>query len=364
MNSIICGAQFGDEAKGLVTSWLCSKTQHPMVVRFSGGPQAGHTVIHNDIRHVFSNFGSGTLQGVPTLWSKYCPFFPTSYMNELRALQGYGLKSKFFIHPRCPVTTPFEILENRANYSLAMDNGSCGMGVGQTWQREEDHYKLCVQDLFFETVLTQKLKHIHSYYSKHPPHQEIMTKFIEDCKEVLNFLKLTSLYDISDSYDLIFEGSQGILLDQDHGFFPNVTRSNTTSKNALEIIKEAGDLTEYIDIYYVIRSYQTRHGNGFMTGTSITIDAPDETNKFNQFQGAFRTTTLDYELLAYAIKSDMLYHENFHIRKNLVITCMDQHKIDINFLLETLRTRWNIHFENVYTSYGPRITDIKQYYNV
>ena len=71
-NFVIIGLGFGDEGKGLITDYFCSKLKNPLVIRFSGGHQVGHTVIYNDIRHMFSNFGSGTLRNIPTYWSKFC----------------------------------------------------------------------------------------------------------------------------------------------------------------------------------------------------------------------------------------------------------------------------------------------------
>jgi adenylosuccinate synthase len=130
----------------------------------------------------------------------------------------------------------------------------------------------------------------------------------------------------------IFEGSQGILLDADYGFFPHVTRSNTTSKNAIEMIRKIGIPIENntIRTYYITRAYQTRHGNGYMTNegldTSYIKENPNETNVAG-FQGEFRKTVLDIDLLKYAVNCDGYY--NSIGRKSIVITCLDQVPDDI-----------------------------------
>ena len=81
-NKIVIDTLFGDCGKGLVTSFLSSQTSpdSTIVVRFSGGSQAGHTVVYDNHRHVFSNLCSGTLQGIPSYWSEYCTFNPISFM--------------------------------------------------------------------------------------------------------------------------------------------------------------------------------------------------------------------------------------------------------------------------------------------
>lgn len=352
---IVIGAGFGDEGKGLTTSYLCSRATKPLVIRFSGGQQAGHTVVHNGHRHVFSNFGSGTLQGAPTYWSEYCTFSPLGVLNEYNALKEIGIDPTLYVNPLCPVTTPYDRAFN-CNLEKQNQHGSCGVGVGATFQRQDDFYKLYVQDLFYEKVLLQKLANIKNYYAKK---MSILPAFIDNVMNVKldDFLYIVDKVKkiihvnngdmlLSSVYDLIFEGSQGILLDQDFGFFPNVTRSNTTAKNALAIINKKRTFTDrsQIEIYYVTRAYQTRHGNGFMTnegmiGADLSNYNPNEpatmkgidgllknneleTNVTNEWQGDFRKSILDMDLLNYAIGCDNNFSRD--IKKNLVITCLDQ----------------------------------------
>jgi adenylosuccinate synthase len=89
---IIIGLGFGDEGKGITTDYLCS--QYPdgsIVVRFSGGQQAGHTVIHNGIKHVHSNFGSGTLRNIPSYFSEHCTVYPNTIKKERSVLLSKGI---------------------------------------------------------------------------------------------------------------------------------------------------------------------------------------------------------------------------------------------------------------------------------
>jgi adenylosuccinate synthase len=339
---IIVGTNFGDEGKGLVTSFLCQHTNNPLVVRFNGGHQAGHTVYWEGKRHVFSNFGSGTLQGFPTYWSEYCTFNPISFVHEYTILSD----PEFYIHPLCAVVTPFDILFNQQVEKIKK-HGSVGVGFGATIQRQLDNYKLFVQDLFYDSVLKIKLKAIAQYYNFIVKQDEIES-FVECARKVRKLIVLSDT-DILFNYNPIFEGAQGILLDMDFGFFPNVTRSNTTSKNALSLYPSE-------EIYYVTRTYLTRHGNGFMPNEKemLLVNTELETNRFHPFQGEFRKAELDIELLKYSLGCDSNFSKG--LKKNLIVTCMDQYAIDIERLISTL----GITFNKVFVSSGPSLTHITQ----
>ena len=361
---IVLGLGFGDEGKGHVVSYLCSQNPDSLVVRFHGGHQAGHTVVFNGVRHVFSSLGSGTLQGIPTLWSKNCTFYPTALKNEFEILRKkiVGFMPDLYVDPLCPVTTPFDVYANLKD----CQHGTVGVGFGKTIERHEKYFKLHFQDLFFDSILRAKLSNIRQYYGvPRGSNFHLDTKeqeFLDDVRQIREYywLKSSKKLHISVFKNIIFEGAQGILLDMDFGFFPNVTRSNTTSKNAFELLKEF-NLQSYpemlfnIEIYYVTRSYQTRHGLGFMTNETDSLmlaNNENETNRSDGKQGKFRIGTLDPNLLSYAIQCDDIFSNGYI--KNLVITCLDQTK---NALLmhpaELLDTKI---FKNIITFHGEEDT--------
>lgn len=311
--SIVVGLGFGDEGKGVVTSQIVERSHDPMVVRFNGGHQAGHTVIYNGHRHVFSSFGSGTLQGAPTYWSRHCIVYPTAMLNEFNDLKQFN--PTLYIDPLCPVTTPFDVISNQSDCL----HGSVGVGFGKTIQRQEDHYKLFAKDLKHLSVLRIKLDMIMSYYKATSADAKFQKeKFIMDVESMIS-LKNIRIQTPEHKGDLVFEGAQGILLDQAFGFFPHVTRSNTTSKNAIGLI----DKYCQPEIYMVTRAYQTRHGKGPMTGNAITLkNNESETNVLNQYQGKFRTSTLDLSLIDYAVGCEEMVSHG--IKKRIVMTCCDQ----------------------------------------
>lgn len=346
--SIVLGLGYGDEGKGLATSFLCSKKYNPMVVRFNGGHQAGHTVVVGEVRHTFSSFGSGTLEGVPTFWSRFCTFSPTAFVREHSILTGNGFSPQIYVDPMAPVTTVFDVMHNRANDRMR-NNGTVGVGFGSTIKRQEGPFKLYVKDLFYEPVCIEKLRVIgRNYYGLSA--EETMKQIEEFMVHVRQaVLLITDVVDeeIMDEYTCVFEGAQGILLDMDHGFFPNVTHSHTTSKNAL-------DLGAPSDIYYVTRSYATRHGNGYFSKEEKLVlrNNEAENNVTNDYQGEFRTAQLNPEMIRYAIQSDMVYSRNAN--RNLIVTCMDQYDIDVNKLVDDI----GCDFADVFVSFGPNRNDI------
>jgi len=328
-NFAVIGAGFGDEGKGMVISSLCQQHPDALVVRFCGGQQAGHHVmLPNGLDHVFSNFGSGTLQGNPTYWSSHCTIDPIGIINELNVLLSKGIHPILFLNEMCPVTTPYEKYFNQRHEKLT-NHGSCGVGVGQTIQRQEDHHSIRVMDLLYPSVLKMKIELLKQYYSdagfaSYTSGIDI-PQFLDYCLMLVKDGHIKIIQNRPHYNILIFEGSQGLLLDQNYGFFPHVTRANTGTTNVLKHLGFKSDRAERpdINIYLVTRSYQTRHGNGPMTnqGLGRLWNNPHEGQIVGGWQGEFRQSALDLDLLKYAIHSDWLIKQRRDI--SLVITCMD-----------------------------------------
>ena len=323
---IDCG--FGDSGKGKTVSYLCSQLAKPLVIRFSGGQQAGHQVcLKSGEKHVFSNFGSGSLHGASTYWSKYCTVDPVGILNELDLLRGKDCNPTLYIDASSPVTTPYDKLFN-VKLDIANQHGSCQVGVGQTYQREEDFFHLQFRDLFNETVLKIKLEMIRKYYYKNSKDisfsETYAVDFVEIIRELLsntNIQMVEDYYSIPDRFsfsDIIFEGSQGLLLDQHYGFFPHVSRGNFGSTNILDMSFSDFSVT------LVTRAYQTRHGNGPMTNQDLVCNVnknPYEMNFSDGAQGKFRVSVLDLDLIRYSINRDPYIRQSPD--KSLVITCLD-----------------------------------------
>lgn len=382
---IIVGLGYGDEGKGLSTDFLCCNLDDPLVIRFNGGHQAGHTVTtKSGESHVFSNFGAGSLRGVPTYWSSYCTFSPSYLIAELTEFQSCP---KLYIDQFCPVTTHYDILYNRLiETSRGISRlGTCGAGFGATIDRHyTDQLRLYTMDLTKPTVLKRKITEIRKYYKfkienetefnffdfNHTSEDDLFHSYVES----INFLfsnkdiVLTSEKEIFTNQmwrNYIFEGAQGILLDKQFGNSPYITKSNTTTKNAMALIKRNFNKQRIEpEIFYVSRTYSTRHGYGpfveFDENTYIK-NTTEETNEYNEYQGNFRKGFLNLNLLHYAIICDS--HFSRSCRKNLILTCVDQ-LLDENIkywsgqsLMQThykqLPLLLNCTFHNTYFSFRP-----------
>ena len=338
---VVIGLGFGDEGKGLTTDYLCLHHPDALVVRFSGGHNAGHTVALPDgQRHVFSSFGSGTFRGNASYWSSYCTLYPSALLVEYAALKKLNISPRLFLDARTMITTPYDLAYNQA-VEMINKHGSCGVGVGPTIERNESliPYKFYAQDMLYPQVAKNRLAVIHRYYQEKAKKDgreglleqylslatsALMEFFFEDMKATLKIVDIVSEPEIFHRFDtFIFEGSQGILLDQNYGFFPHVTRTNTTSQNAMELIKKH-DLG-LPDVYYITRVYLTRHGNGPMAneGSALElINIDKETNVLNGWQGNFRKSLLDLDMINYALQCDANY--SALCPKHLVVTCLDQ----------------------------------------
>lgn len=315
---IIVGLQFGDETKGATTDYLCSlfPNQRKLVVRYSGGSQAGHSCEHEGTRHVFNNFGSGSLQGVPTYWDRHCVLNPYSLFYETERLVQLGLKPKINIHQQCLVSTIYHQIFNqyRERKRGGLKHGTCGHGIGETrsYYLKYGQDAIFYQDCFLSTqILENKLYLLRERLLEESNNEK------ELCEELYSVDFFQAKYVIEQivfqhrtennyitpikEHDLfIFEGAQGILLDQNYGFHPHTTWTDTTPRRALELCKEWG--IEDIKILGLTRTNTTRHGNGPLPtyNPELTDKYPDQTNTHNEFQGNFRIGDLDLSMLEYS----------------------------------------------------------------
>lgn len=181
--------------------------------------------------------------------------------------------------PRAWVTTPFDVAINQA-VELARGQArhvSTGTGFGETIERcQHAEFALTTLDLF-RLDLTRRLERIRSHWlparlaalgvSTLPACIEqalgdptLIARFVDDCERYLARVTLWPDRRVRERGHVIFEGAQGLLLDQDYGAFPHVTRSHTGLHNMVQIALEAQIQT--IDVTYVTRCYATRHGAG------------------------------------------------------------------------------------------------------
>lgn len=295
---VVIGANFGDEGKGLVTDYLCAQGAG-VVVRFNGGAQAGHTVVTPDgERHVFHHFGSGTLCDVATFLSQFFVCNPILFFYELDQLIALGFRPAVYAHPDCLITTFADMLINQWKETQrgSKRHGSCGVGFHETQNRSRiPELTITLGDLWNGgRRLPQQLEEICGKYAKFRTGKSIqddggVASFIEFCNRFAEYVQPAG---IGQCKDPVFEGAQGLLLDQGNKeFFPHVTHSNTGMKNVETLCQQAGITKK--EIFYVSRTYLTRHGAGPLPGDDAEMSFEDDTNAPNKFQGTMRFAPLD-----------------------------------------------------------------------
>lgn len=306
MFKIVLGAFFGDEAKGQCVNNLVDESS--IVVRFSGANQVGHNVQHNGISHCFRNFGSGTLKGVPTYWSEYCVANLTTMYSEFLELQALGVEPKIIFSPLCELVTPFDVAAQWGN-AKNREHGTVGTGFKAVLDRVAAGYSLTIADARHPLVLREKIYNMMDYYFKTGECSLVpnLDKWISDTYNIAKNLIVKNLDYLNTYSTIVFEGSQGILLDQKHGVLPFCTPSNTTSKNAMEIIKRLNRV-DSVYTYYVCRPYITRHGPGPLLTTTKILDILDHNNLWNEYQKSFRACEFDVKLLKHILEIDKCYN--------------------------------------------------------
>jgi len=344
----VIGAGYGDEGKGhLVDALAAGAIGQPVVVRSNGGAQAGHTVTLPDgRRHVFHHVGSGALAGASTHLSRFFVHHPMLLDAERAAVAALGGCADITADPRGLVTTPWDMLINQA-VERSRDggrHGSCGLGFGETIERSlSPAFALTVADLAGR-ALRGRLQAIRVDWVKRRlttlgvtslsanearvlDDEGVLEVFLEDCRRFAGTVGQSSDAGLAARGPVIFEGAQGLLLDQAIGVFPHVTRSHTGLVNMVAIAREAG--LEGIEALYVTRAYATRHGAGPLPGAIEALDefdVVDPTNLPNAWQGKIRYAPLDLDRLEGAIAADRALCDpgGVAIRASLAVTCLDQ----------------------------------------
>jgi adenylosuccinate synthase len=348
----VIGANWGDEGKGLMTDYLCSKGAG-VVVRFNGGAQAGHTVCTPDgKRHVFGHLGSGTFLGVPTFLSQYFVVNPIIFAREMSEyLATGGTVPQVYAHPDCLVTTFADMIINqRLEKKRGKDrHGSVGLGVGETVERSLiPSLKITMSDLWNRSASVEtKIAEICDKYARFRTGEPITDKkmieaFIKGCWKAAEAISPAG---IGQCKDPVFEGAQGLLLDQNNkAMFPHVTRSNTGMANVFALCKQAG-ITD-MDIVYVSRTYLTKHGAGPLPGEDPKMSFPDDTNTEHPWQGKLRFAPLDAEALVKRCAADANGHAF-----GIALTHCDQLAPPADLAA-------------LYESHGPTRTDVRHGRNV
>jgi adenylosuccinate synthase len=393
ISTVIIGANYGDEGKGLITDFEVRRTGAATVARFNGGAQAGHTVHDQDRRHVFGHVGAGTFANAGTYLSSKFIVNTMVLEREIKALEPFN--PIMSAHPDARVSTVYDMMLN-ALAELARGNerhGSCGLGINETATRHE-HYPLTVKFLTTASFpeIAERLYDIrNSWVPKRMRALGIVdvpepyrTALDLDASGVANTLigpaaRLYATQRPRAEDGIVFEGAQGLMLDEFLGKFPFVTRSMTGLPYAIIAAAELG--VKRLRPTYITRSYTTRHGAGPLEHEGVEFggyQVNDKTNVDNPWQGTLRYAPLNLPLMAHFLHEDSVraeYIAQAHgvelVQPTLAITCLDQLNGDVTIFdldgqFKTLRTSYlprylskRLHIHVSHVSHGPAASDVE-----
>lgn len=345
--TVIVGANFGDEGKGVAVDAIVGSNPDAVVIRFNGGAQAGHTVVTADgRRHVFSHFGAGSFAGAATFLSRFFVVQPQVFKRESAELAAIGVTPSVYIDPDARVTTPFDVFVNRwvEESRAAGRHGSVGAGFGETIERAGRGFPLAVRDLGDDVSLMHALAGIRDAWlparlaelgvpftagrRSAAGDPAVVSRYLAEVDALRERATPAPVDAVLGRANLVFEGAQGLLLDMDRGsIFPHVTRSNTGIRNVLAVATDAG--IGRLEVCYMTRAYLTRHGAGPLANEVPRLgfaDVADPTNRSNPWQGSLRFAPLDLDLLRTTIAADLgdAAASGIAVEAGIGVTCLDQ----------------------------------------
>ncbi|MFC4728762.1 adenylosuccinate synthase [Coralloluteibacterium thermophilus] len=272
---VVLGAQWGDEGKGKIVDLLTE--QVGAVVRFQGGHNAGHTLVIGGKKTILHLIPSGILrEGVLCLIGNGVVLSPAALQKEIAELEGQGIevRSRLKISPATPLIMPYHIALDQAREKAAGGKaiGTTGRGIGPAYEDKVARRGVRVADLAYPKQLAEKLESALDY------HNFVLTKYLGvdaiDVKQTLDDALAFGEYVEPMKHDvagllhdlrkqgkrILFEGAQGSLLDIDHGTYPYVTSSNTTTGGALAGTGVGPEAIDYV--LGIAKAYATRVGGG------------------------------------------------------------------------------------------------------
>ena len=308
----VIGANYGDEGKGLVSANLAAKAQQDgkkcLTVLYNGGSQRGHTVEFDGFRHVYHHFAAGSEFGSDTYFHQDFLVNPMTYVQECNGI------CECYIDARCRIVTPFDMIANQfAEQARDVRHGSCGMGIFETITRYKNGggriLTRKVGDLcdLINDSLYDYITDVQRYYENERgirfdsiPGLDIeglKRHWVDDFNAMIDDVSIVYDWNVKsllNRYDvIIFEGGQGLALDMDSKVgFPHLTPSNTGCKRMIPWLIDVLGNDVPVEMYYVTRSYLTRHGNGPLPNEYRYLNEeliePDMTNHPNPWQGTMR----------------------------------------------------------------------------
>ena len=274
MNTVLVGAQWGDEGKGKVIDFLTEEAD--VVVRFQGGSNAGHTVVVGDKKYVLHLVPSGVLhEGKHCVIGNGVVMDPFDLMKELEQVESWGfdLKGRFHISERAHMVMQWHRAIDRAEEAARPAGrkiGTTGRGIGPAYAAKVGRYGMRVGDIlkpnFLDVVRAQveEANRALKALGAQPLDAEEMVKLYTPMVAALMPYVTDTIQFMHESLEagksVLFEGAQATMLDVDFGTYPFVTSSNPTAGGACT---GSGVSPRAIDrVIGVLKLYTTRVGEG------------------------------------------------------------------------------------------------------
>ncbi len=302
-NTVVVGAQFGDEGKAKITDLLAQKAD--FITRFQGGSNAGHTVVANGKKYAFHLIPSGILyENKICMIGAGCVIKPDDLKKEIEGIVSQGVKREHFekflkISPLATITLKYHTdIDGCSETSLGNNKiGTTKKGIGPTYTDKYARVGIRVEDLFNKETLSKKLdiilpkknKELEFVYNLKPYSKEEVLAECEQYRQILapyvDFNWQENLRNHKKNSSILFEGAQGVMLDVDYGTYPYVTSSNPIAGGAA-VGASMGPMTIERAVG-VFKAYMTRVGEGAFI-TELT-DSTGE--KLREIGGEFGVTT-------------------------------------------------------------------------
>jgi adenylosuccinate synthase len=274
-NIVVVGAQWGDEGKGKVVDVITPHVN--VVVRFSGGNNAGHTVVVGREKYVLHTIPSGILHnGCRCVVGCGVVIDPGSLIEEMESLvqRGVTLDGNLYISKNAHLIMPYHPALDRASEAKrgARRIGTTGKGVGPAYVDKAARVGIRMADLLDERLFREKLEFnlayknrlLRDFYDAETFGLEaILNQYLRYAGWLAPYITDTALLLhrwIDSGYSVLFEGAQATMLDIDHGTYPYITSSSTTSGGAAT--GTGVPPTKIHGVLGVAKAYSTRVGEG------------------------------------------------------------------------------------------------------
>jgi len=270
---VLLGLQWGDEGKGKVVDVLAPK--YNTVARFQGGPNAGHTLEFDGIKHVLHQIPSGIFRdSIKNVIGNGVVLDPVIFKNEIEKLDPFNInfKDNLWISNKAQLILPTHRLLDAA-YEKSKGNekiGSTLKGIGPTYQDKVARLGLRVGDIFYDNFREkyQKLVDSHKMILDFYQHDYDLAEAEKTFFEALEYLKTFNVSsteylinkELKEGKSVLAEGAQGSLLDVDFGSYPYVTSSNTMTAGVCTGLGVAPNSIQ--KVYGIFKAYCTRVGGG------------------------------------------------------------------------------------------------------